>query len=93
MNDTAKKLLERIKAKEARVAILGMGYVGLPLAVEFAKAGIRSVGIDVSEDRVARINRGESYIGDVKTEELSALVKQGMIEAALPGPVLGEVDR
>ena len=85
MNDIAKKLIEKINKKEVTVAIIGMGYVGLPLAVEFAKEGIHAVGIDVSEHRVGQINRGESYIGDVDGDELKSLVDKGLIRGSLPG--------
>ena len=92
MTETANNLIAKIKNADARVAILGMGYVGLPLAVEFGKAGIRAVGIDVSQGRVDQINRGESYIGDVDGDELKELVDKGLIMASLPGPILKEVD-
>ena len=92
LNSTASSLLEKIKTKDATVAILGMGYVGLPLAAEFGKAGMHVVGIDVSEDRVAQINAGESYIGDVDGGVLSDLVASGFVRGSLPGPVLGEAD-
>ena len=58
-----KILISRIEAKEAKVAIIGLGYVGLPLAVEFASAGLETVGIDLSEEKVGQVNAGESYIG------------------------------
>ena len=58
------------------MGIVGLGYVGLPLAVEFAKAGFTVTGIDVTESKVERINRGESYVKDVPTAELGPLVDQ-----------------
>ncbi|MEZ6194465.1 MAG: nucleotide sugar dehydrogenase [Planctomycetota bacterium] len=90
--NSAAVLAERLETGRAKVAVVGMGYVGLPLAVEFANAGLEVVGIDVSEERVAQINRGESYIGDVETDELAPLVKSGKITGSLPGPVIGEAD-
>jgi len=63
-------LREKIIAKKARIAIIGLGYVGLPLAVEFAKAGFRVVGIDSDADRVRRVNRRQSYILDVASDEI-----------------------
>ena len=56
------KLLARIENKEFTVGVVGLGYVGLPLAVEFGNAGIRTIGIDVNAARVAQLNRGENYI-------------------------------
>ena len=59
-------LKEKIETKDALIGIVGLGYVGLPLAVSFADAGFRVLGADISEKRVGIVNRGESYIGDVK---------------------------
>ena len=86
------QLAQRIKDRSATVAVVGMGYVGLPLAVEFAEAGLNVVGIDVSSDRIDRINRGESYIGDVDQEQMARLVADGRLRASLPGPELGGAD-
>ena len=52
----------KINTKEAKLCVVGLGYVGLPLAVEFAKAGFKVTGIDISEDRVNQLNKGENYI-------------------------------
>lgn len=68
-------LLERIRQKEARVGVVGLGYVGLPLAVEFAEAGFTVLGIDLDPKRVETINAGRSYIGDVAEERLRPLVE------------------
>ena len=54
------ELIEKIERREARLAVIGMGYVGLPLAVEFASGGIETVGIDLSEEKVAGVNEGRS---------------------------------
>lgn len=85
-------LARRIQDRTATVAVVGMGYVGLPLAVEFARSGLSVVGVDVSDDRIDRINRGESYIGDVDQMELADLVSSGKLRASKPGPCLGEAD-
>jgi len=69
-------LLKKIKDKSAIVAVIGLGYVGLPLAVEKAKAGYRTIGFDIQEKRVKMVNEGHNYIGDVVDEELSDLVKK-----------------
>ncbi len=72
-------LLERLNRREAKVGIVGLGYVGLPLAVEFAEAGFSVIGIDVSASKVQQLNRGESYIADIPTERLKPLVESGKL--------------
>ncbi len=71
---------------------MGLGYVGLPLAVEKAKAGFKTVGFDVQADKVDMVNRGENYIGDVVQEDLSELVKAGMLEATTDFSRVAECD-
>ncbi len=85
-------LLEKIERREAMVGVIGLGYVGLPLAVEFAKAGLRVVGYDVSDRVVALLNRGESHIQDVPAAEVAALIKAGTFVATTDEGRLGEVD-
>lgn len=70
-------LRDKIEAREAVVAVIGLGYVGLPLAVAFAEAGFHVIGIDIDADRVTAINRGQSYVSDVPTETLAAVVGRG----------------
>ena len=65
----SKKLSEKIKNKSAKIAVVGLGYVGLPLAVEFANAGFDVTGIDVSADKVKKINKGQNYIEDVRSQK------------------------
>ncbi|MBC2889915.1 nucleotide sugar dehydrogenase [Gordonibacter massiliensis (ex Traore et al. 2017)] len=72
---------QRIVSRALVCGTVGLGYVGLPLAVEKAKAGFKTVGFDVQADKVAMVNRGENYIGDVVQEDLAALVEAGMLEA------------
>jgi len=74
-------LLERIRTKEAVVGVVGLGYVGLPFAVEKAKVGYRVIGIEQNPRRAEKINRGENYIRDVRDEELRHLVAEGRIVA------------
>ena len=81
MNETAEGLAEKIRTKTAQVGIVGLGYVGLPLAVEFAKAGFQVTGLEVQESRAAQINAGHSYVQDVPTEQLAPLVAQGLLKA------------
>jgi hypothetical protein len=88
----AATLKQRIESRQARVGIVGLGYVGLPLAVEFAKAGFRVTGIDVSEEKTRRVNAGESYVGDISTATLSELVKAGKIAATTDFSVIAELD-
>ena len=71
----AEVLRDKIQRHTARVGVVGLGYVGLPLAVEFAKAGFSVTGIDVEESKVATLNRGESYVQDVPTEALRSLIE------------------
>ena len=74
-------LLKKINAKEIIVGVVGLGYVGLPLAVEKAKAGYKTIGFDIQEKKVEMVNQGINYIGDVVDEELSELVAIGMLFA------------
>ncbi|HPH97510.1 MAG TPA: nucleotide sugar dehydrogenase [Anaerolineaceae bacterium] len=74
-------LLTKLEQKTARIAVIGIGYVGLPLAVTFAEAGFHVTGIDPVAEKVALANRGESYIQDVPSEQLTRLVKAGLITA------------
>ncbi len=71
------ELIERISRRESRAGVVGLGYVGLPLALEFAKAGFDVTGIDVDASKVAAINQGRSYITDVTSEEIVSQLKQG----------------
>lgn len=85
-------LKEKIEQHRARIAIIGLGYVGLPLAVEFARSGYYVTGVDLSESKVEAISRGESYIADVPTETLATLVREGRIKATADYAVLKEAD-
>ena len=77
----AAQLETKIRERTARVGVIGLGYVGLPLAVEFARAGFIVTGIDVQESKVARINAGDSYVLDVSSAELAPLVAAGRLRA------------
>jgi len=91
-NAIAEALAEKIRAKTARVGVVGLGYVGLPLAVEFAKAGFHVTGIDVTAGKVERINKGDSYVQDVPTAELAPLVAQGLLKATTDFSAVRELD-
>jgi UDP-N-acetyl-D-glucosamine dehydrogenase len=88
----AEILQEKIKTRAARVGVVGLGYVGLPLAVEFAKAGFSVTGIDLVESKVDAINRGESYVQDIPTGVLGALVAEKKLRATTDFSVIAELD-
>lgn len=92
MNHTLQSLCDKIRSKTARVGVVGLGYVGLPLAVEFAKAGFHVTGIDVSAGKVDQINKGVSYIQDVPTTELAELVRKGLLKATTDFAIVQELD-
>jgi UDP-N-acetyl-D-glucosamine dehydrogenase len=85
-------LSEKILSKKAGVGVVGLGYVGLPLAVEFAQAGFHVTGIDVNEEKVARVNAGDSYVGDIPTSVLAPLVQQGLLKATSDFSCLADLD-
>lgn len=76
-----KDMLAAIENRTIRVGVVGLGYVGLPLAVEKAKAGFKTTGFDVQQSKVDMVNTGHNYIGDVVQEDLENLVKEGMLKA------------
>ena len=82
----------KFKNKEAKIGILGMGYVGLPLAVVFAEAGFDVTGIDPIQEKIDLLNKGESYIIDVPTEQVDKLVKANKLHATTDFSVLSEMD-
>ncbi|UCF21398.1 MAG: nucleotide sugar dehydrogenase [Gemmatimonadota bacterium] len=92
MNALAEGLISRFEKREAQVGIVGLGYVGLPLAVEFADEGFSVIGFEVSESKVKSVNQGRSYVGDVPSDRLAACVGAGRLEATLDYGRLGEVD-
>ena len=92
MNDHAQTLSRLIESHTARVTVIGQGYVGLPLAVEFAKAGFSVTGLDVDVDRVAALASGRSHVPDVPSDELQALMRAGRYRAAAEPSVLAESD-
>jgi UDP-N-acetyl-D-glucosamine dehydrogenase len=85
-------LRERFAARTARVGVVGLGYVGLPLALEFAKAGFSVTGIDVEEEKVARLNWGDSYIQDVSSDLLTGMVNNNRFSATSDFSVIAELD-
>jgi UDP-N-acetyl-D-glucosamine dehydrogenase len=87
-----KQLFSKIEDKSARVGIIGLGYVGLPLAAGLAKCGYQVVGVDVSPEKVKHLNEGVSYIPDVPSTELAVLVEAGTFTATVDYDVLREID-
>ena len=88
----AKELENKIRSRRAKVGVVGLGYVGLPLAVELASAGFHVTGIDVSEGKAERVNLADSYIGDVPSEALAPLVEAGNLRATADFSIIGELD-
>jgi UDP-N-acetyl-D-glucosamine dehydrogenase len=86
------QLLDRLNQRAARISIIGLGYVGLPLAVEFAEAGFSVIGLDIAKDKVDSLNRGESYILDIPSERLKPLVTSGKLCATTHYDDLKDVD-
>lgn len=86
------ELIEKIRNKSARVCIIGLGYVGLPLAVEAGKAGFSVTGIDISEPKIKLINQGKNYIPDIQDEDIKKLVKEGKLKATNDFKQIGQAD-
>ena len=89
---TAQLLQHKILEKRARVGIVGLGYVGLPLAVEFARAGFTVTGIDISQEKTRRVNAGDSYVGDIPSDTLQPLVESGKLRATSDFSAVLELD-
>ena len=86
------ELLKKIENKELTVGVVGLGYVGLPLAVEKAKAGFKTIGFDVQEEKVNLVNEGHNYIGDVVDSDLKRLVEKKMLMATTDFSFVKDVD-
>lgn len=91
-NKLAEQLLKKLNNKTAVIGVVGLGYVGLPLAVEKAKAGYSVIGFDIQDSRVNQVNSGENYIGDVVDDELKELVEEKKIRATADYSLIQEVD-
>ena len=92
MTVSVENLRDRIRSRKARTGVVGLGYVGLPLAVELAKAGFHATGIDLDERKVQLINDGRSYIPDVPTADVQALHATGRLDATTDFAVVRELD-
>ena len=86
------RLIEKINKRDIVVGVVGLGYVGLPLAVEKAKAGFKTIGFDIQPEKVAMVNRGENYIGDVVDVELVEIVSNGFLSATSEFSFIKNVD-
>ena len=85
-------LYNKINSKEANIGVIGLGYVGLPLAIEFAKAGFNVSGIDVDDKKIAAINKGNNYISDIDDSLLMDLVKKGKLKATKDKSIITTLD-
>src|SRR2546428_12227622 len=86
------ELTERIRQHAARIAVIGQGYVGLPLAIEFARAGFTVAGLDTDLDRVGVLNAGRSYTPDVSSADLATVLEAGRNKATADGAVVEHSD-
>lgn len=92
MSQLKNELIEKLQNKTAKLGVVGLGYVGLPLAVEKAKAGYQVIGFDVQSSKVDSVNKGHNYIGDIIDSDLANLVKQGFLKATTDFSFVKEVD-
>jgi UDP-N-acetyl-D-glucosamine dehydrogenase len=92
MPTVADTLREKIRTRRARAGVVGLGYVGLPLAVELGKAGFHATGIDLDTRKVEAINEGRSYIPDVPTADVQALHAKGLLDATTDFAIVAELD-
>jgi len=76
-------LKNKIENREAQIGVIGLGYVGLPLAMEFVRAGFHVTGIDVDQEKVKKLNRGENYIQDIKDESVKNAVEMNQLSVSL----------
>ena len=92
MSQYKTELIEKLKSKTAKLGVVGLGYVGLPLAVEKAKAGYEVIGFDIQDSKVVMVNEGKNYIGDIIDTDLEGLVKEGKIRATSDFSFVKDVD-
>ena len=92
MSALSAQLLQKIQNRTARVGVVGLGYVGLPLVVEFARSGFESVGIDLDARKIAAINRGTSYIPDTPSSDVAALTSAGRLSATADFSIVSTLD-
>jgi UDP-N-acetyl-D-glucosamine dehydrogenase len=86
------RFLDKLKTKDLHFGVIGLGYVGLPLAVEVAKVGISVTGIEIDVQKVKNVNDGKNYIGDVKDKDLKSVVEKGLLHATMDFSVIRDMD-
>ena len=86
------EIVGKINSRTARIVVVGIGYVGLPLVVEFARAGFRVTGYDKDPEKARLLNEGESYIGDISSGDVAPLVRSRLLDATTDASVLREAD-
>ncbi len=91
-NTIQEALIKKLESKTAQLVILGLGYVGLPLAVVFAEAGFNVIGVDTDQNKVETLEQGKSYVGDVTSEQVAALIAAGRLRATTDFSVLRQAD-
>jgi len=91
-NSYKRQLLSKIKDKTAVLGVIGLGYVGLPLAVEKARKGYKTIGFDIQKKKVDSVNKGENYIQDIDDKDLSEVVNQGKLRATIDYQFIKDVD-
>src|SRR5919112_2634521 len=92
MSAVAAALLKKIESRTARTGVVGLGYVGLPLAVELARSGFHATGIDLDDRKIKAIGEGRSYIPDVTTADVAAFTKSGKLDATTDFAIVNELD-
>ena len=85
-------LIEKIESKSARIGVIGLGYVGLPLAMEFVNAGYKVSGIDIDQNKINSINDGKNYINDINDERLKNAVKKGLLKGTTNFSIVKKLD-
>ena len=83
---------KRLKERQTKIGVIGLGYVGLPLAVEFAKEGFSVIGLDIDENKTALINKGETYIQDIRKEDIEKVVRDGFLKASTDFSYIKDID-
>ncbi len=86
------RFLDKLKTKDVKFCVIGLGYVGLPLAVEVAKVGIPVTGVEIDPEKIDKVNNGENYIGDVDPGELKKAVEKGLLHATMDFSVISDMD-
>ncbi|TAE58861.1 MAG: UDP-N-acetyl-D-glucosamine dehydrogenase, partial [Bacteroidetes bacterium] len=92
LSGEARNLADRIENKEAVIGVVGLGYVGLPIALEFAKEGYRSIGVDISQKKVKLLNEGVNFIEDLDDAEVAEAVENGLLSASTSYDALADAD-